>query len=222
MSEGRGRLHILVEGQTEETVVRDVLEPQLTAAGWWVEWSIVKTKRPAVGPAHRGGLSTWAKLENDIRNLLRDSSLGALTTLLDYYGFPLDAPGMSTRPVGSPHDRVAHVEQALSAHFNDFRFLPHLVLHELEAWVFAAHEELAELYGDKNLSGKLRQDVKLAGGPEMVNDDPATAPSKRLVRYRPDYIKVSDGPLAIGELGLSPLRKDCPHLDSWLASLGVV
>jgi hypothetical protein len=121
-----------------------------------------------------------------------------------------------------PHDRVAHVEQALSAHFNDFRFLPHLVLHELEAWVFAAHEELAELYGDKNLSGKLRQDVKLAGGPEMVNDDPATAPSKRLVRYRPDYIKVSDGPLAIGELGLSPLRKDCPHLDSWLASLGVV
>ncbi|MFB9300302.1 DUF4276 family protein [Kibdelosporangium philippinense] len=142
MADSRGRLHLLVEGQTEETVVRDIIAPHLTAVGWWVNWSIVKTKRPASGPAHRGGLGSWQKLEIELRNLLRDSSLKVLTTVLDYYGFPPDAPGMSNRPNGSAHDRVDHVERELRAHFGDARFLPHLVLHELEAWVFVANAEL--------------------------------------------------------------------------------
>lgn len=221
MAEARGRLHILVEGQTEETVVRDVFEPHLRTAGWWVSYSIVKTKRPAAGPSHRGGLSTWPKLEVDIRNLLGDSNLNVLTTLLDYYGFPSDAPGMPSRPAGTPYERVAHVEHELAAHFGDSRFRPHLVLHELEAWVFAANAELAELLEDPSLADKLRRDVQSAGGPELVNDDPRTAPSRRLMQYRPGYSKVSDGPLAISEFGLPALRKQCPHLDEWLTRLGV-
>ncbi|MFB9300301.1 DUF4276 family protein [Kibdelosporangium philippinense] len=63
--------------------------------------------------------------------------------------------------------------------------------------------------------------MRSAGGAELVNDTPSNAPSKRLSRYRSDYIKVSDGPLAIAELGLPALRKECPHLDSWLTKLEV-
>ncbi|HEY1575202.1 MAG TPA: hypothetical protein VGG05_27990 [Pseudonocardiaceae bacterium] len=40
------RVHVLVEGQTEEVLVRDVLEPRLASAGWLVTSSIVATKRP--------------------------------------------------------------------------------------------------------------------------------------------------------------------------------
>lgn len=95
---------------------------------------------------------------------------------------------------------------------------PHLVLHELEAWVFAAADELGLLHGPE-IAEKLRADEKLAGGPELVNDDPATAPSKRILRYCPGYAKTSDGPMAIEELGLSRLRARCPHLDAWLRPL---
>jgi hypothetical protein len=213
------RLHVLVEGQTEELIVRDVIEPHLSGMGWLVSTSIVATKRPAGGPAHRGGVASWAKLNREITRLLNDSGLAVLTTVIDYYAFPDDAPGMATRPAGDPFHKVCHVEQQLAAAIGDHRFLPHLTLHEVEAWVFAAATELGDLYGNAALTDRLRADVRAAGGPELVNDGPKTAPSKRLMRYRPGYVKTMDGPLAIADLGLPVLRRSCPHLDAWLDKL---
>lgn len=180
---------------------------------------MVTTKRPAAGPAHKGGVSTWAKLKKDIRLLLRDTSLDILTTVVDYYACPGDCPGMLTRPTGSPFIRVEHVERALSDTVADRRFLPHLVLHELETWVFAAADHLGSFHSDPDLADRLRKDNVAAGGPELVNDDPKTAPSKRLAEYCPDYTKTFDGPLAIAELGIEALRKQCPHFHQWLATL---
>src|ERR1041384_6419092 len=145
MTEPRGRVHVLVEGQTEETVVRDVIGPYLTSVGWWVSYSIVKTKQPAGGAAHRGGVTSWTKIEREIRLLLRDSNLSVLTTMLDYYAFPGEAPGMADRPNGSPFERVTYVESAITGYFADKRLIPHLVLHETETWVFAARHQLGEL-----------------------------------------------------------------------------
>ena len=216
MPDGR-RLHLLLEGQTEETIVRDVLGPYLTDSGWYVDFSIVKTKRPAAGPAHCGGITSWQQVERDVRLLLRDTSIDVLATLIDYYGFPNAAPGMSDRPNSDAPTRAAHVEQALRAAIGDSRFRPHLVLHEIEAWVFAAATELGECFGDGQLAERLIHDVKVAGGPELVNDGMETAPSKRLLRYWPTYVKTMDGPIA--ELGVSKLRAQCPHLDAWLTRL---
>jgi hypothetical protein len=212
------RLHLLVEGQTEETVVTNTLAPYLEARGWSVTHSVLATKRPAGGPKYRGGISNWAKIERDIRLLLGDSSLNVLTTLFDFYAFAPDAPGMTgTAGATTAHDRVCEVEEALATAVADHRFLPHLVLHELEAWVFAAAEPLRDLLPE--LSDKLLADADAAGGPELVNDGPHTAPSKRILGYCPQYSKTSDGPLAIDALGFDSLRAQCPHVDSWLWKL---
>jgi hypothetical protein len=212
------RLHVLVEGQTEETVLRDVLQPHFEGVGWYVSHSLVKTKRPASGPMHKGGITNWPQVEREIQLLLRDSSITVLTTLFDYYAFPPECPGMSDRPPKDVYDRVHHVESALATAINNRRFRPNLVLHELEAWVFAAAEQLGEFLGDE-LATRLRADVAEAGGPELVNDSPATAPSKRLLGYLPTYMKTTDGPLAIDALGLTGLRAQCPHFDAWLRDL---
>jgi hypothetical protein len=212
---------LLVEGQTEETVVSTTIAPYLEDLGWYVDWSIIKTRRPAGGPAHRGGVSCWAHIERDVRLLLRDSSIAVLTTLLDYYAFPADAPGMADRPSGAAAAKVEHVERAMKAAIGDARFLPNLVVHETEAWVLAACEQLGSLYGDPALVRKLRLEIDKAGGPELVNDGPSTAPSKRLLRHRPDYVKTLHGPLAIDDLGVLNLRGQCPHLDRWLTQLEV-
>jgi hypothetical protein len=136
-------LHILCEGQTEEMIASDVLESHFADADAYVTWSVLITKRPAGGPAFKGGVSTWPKLERELRLLLRDSSTTVLTTLLDYYAFPPGSPGMADRPHGSPHDRVRHVESALAKAINDVRFVPHLVLHETETWVLADWRQTA-------------------------------------------------------------------------------
>jgi len=219
MSGARRRLHVLVEGSTEEAIVRQVIAPHLESFGWDVTTSIVITKRPNAGPAHRGGVSSWAELRRRIRKLLGDSSLDVLTTVIDYYGFPSDAPGMSNRPAGSAMERVGYVEKACAADIDDDRFVANLALHEVEAWVFAAPDQLANLFGKPALAEKLRADARRAGGVEMINDGPSTAPSKRILCYVPTYSKTADGPLAISELGLGPLRDQCPHLHQWLCRL---
>lgn len=212
------RLHLLVEGQTEESLVRDLFAPHLERHGWWVSLSVQRTKRVAGGPDHRGGVTSWVKIEREIRRLLDDRGL-TVTTLFDYYGFPDDAPGMVDRPGGTPTEQVEHVQAAMAEKIGDRRFRPNLVLHETEAWVFAAADELGELRGNPELTDLLRRDCVEAGGPELVNSCRDRAPSKRLLSYLPDYGKLLDGPLAICELGLPGLRAGCPHLDGWLTGL---
>jgi hypothetical protein len=127
---------------------------------------------------------------------------------------------MSTRPNGGVYARVAHVEEQLRLAIGESRFVPNPVLHETEAWVFAATQQLGELLGDAALATALARHVTNAGdNPELVNDGPATAPSKRLLAAYPAYNKTQDGPLAIAELGLDALRSQCPHLDEWLRHL---
>ena len=78
------RVHSLVEGQTEEVVADAVIRPHLEGLGWGTSLSLVKTKRPAAGPSHKGGITGWAQVQRDIRLLLNDTSIDALTTLFDY------------------------------------------------------------------------------------------------------------------------------------------
>jgi hypothetical protein len=209
-------LYILCEGQTEEMIARSVIEPHFTSTDSYVTLSIFTTKRPAGGPAFKGGLSHWPKLERELRLLLHDSSTTVLTTMLDYYAFPSDAPGMADRPHGSPHHRIRHVESALAKVIGDQRFLPNLVLHEIEAWVLADCGRLGEVMGDPAPAAELGRIVRLESGPELVNDGLDTAPSKRIMNAYPQYRKTVDGPLVIQDAGLDWIRGSCPHADDWL------
>ena len=213
------RLHVLVEGQTEETVVQKVIAPLFSSNESHVTYSICPTSRPAGGPAFKGGISTWARLQPVLRNLLRDSSITVLTTLIDYYGFPKDGPGMPHRPHGSPRQQVEHVERTLFDAVGDVRFLPHLALHEIEAWVLADCAQLGKFMGDSGPAAGLDRLVTQAGGPEQVNDGVDTAPSKRILKAYPRFLKSADGPRVITAAGLPTIRAACPHADEWLAKL---
>lgn len=213
------QVHVLVEGATEERLVQQVLQPELIVRNVWMTPVALKTRRAAGLPHDRGGVSRWSKIEYDIRALLRNSAVDTVTTILDLYGLPSDTPGLADAPTGDPYARVAHVEAAMARAIGDRRFLPFLALHETEAWVLAAAHELGELVDNPRLAATLRSHVTAAGGPELVNDGPDTAPSKRILRAHPTYRKVVDGPDAIELLGLDALREVCPHFHAWLRRL---
>lgn len=215
-----GLVHILVEGQTEEIIVEQILVPE-APSGVWLQPILLRTKRPAHGGHHKGGVSVWRKIEDDIRRLLNDSHATHVTTLLDYYGLPADTPGLATRPYGDPYAKVAHVEQAMAEAISDRRFIPNLVLHETESWVFAAAQQLGEWLDEPALAAELQKQVDEAGGPELVNDGHDTAPSKRLLKVYPAYNKTQDGPNSISDLGVPGLRAACPHLHEWLDRIGM-
>jgi Domain of unknown function (DUF4276) len=72
---------------------------------------------------------------------------------------------------------------------------------------------------DPSGAAQLARDVDSASSPEMVNDGTATAPSKRIIRAYPKYVKTFDGPLIIADIGLDLVRQRCPHADRWLANV---
>jgi hypothetical protein len=211
---------VLCEGQTEENMVKDFLGPELSEYGIYLVPTLLETKTAAGGPSHRGGVSKWSKIEKDLRRLLGSTHWAAVTTLIDFYALPQSSPGMADRPMTGPRrQRVEHVEERIAEHIDHPRFIPYLILHETETWVFAAAEQLGELLEEDALAIELKRQADEKGGPEEVNDSPDTAPSKRLLRLYPEYNKTQDGPEAVTCLGLDALRRACPHFDGWITKL---
>ena len=212
------RCLILVEGQTEERFVKDVLAPELGPKGLSPVPTLLTTKVVKNGPNFKGGVTNYAKMRRDLVKRLRDSN-ALVTTLIDYYGLPTDTPGMSTRPKGNPRERVRHVENALREDIGyRSNFLPFLLLHEFEALLFSDYEITASVIPAREKAQELAS-VTQGKEPEEINEFPETAPSKQLLRVFPSFRKTLHGPTAAKRIGLSKIRERCPHFNDWLSEL---
>lgn len=212
------RALILVEGQTEERFVKEVLAPAFWPLGLYPTPTILMTKRVKDGPNFKGGVTNFAKFENDARRLLVGAGDALVTTLLDYYGLPSDFPGMRDRPPNaSAAERVRHVEQAIGARFgNPPNFRPFLALHEFEAWLFSSDSELPRVMTEPGRQPQFARICAAFTSPEEINERPEYAPSKRIQGLFPAYDKKVHGPTVISRIGLASVRQRCPHLDEWL------
>lgn len=213
------RVLVLVEGQTEERFVKDILAPHCWTLGKDPTPKVVTTKRVKRGPDFKGGISEYQKVENDLYRLLGDSGAEAVTTFIDYYALPSDFPGMRERPQGASLLRARHVEAAWAQRIGSRRFRPFLMLHEFEALLFVNPELLGKaLYAEDKVAAlnAIRAEVT---SPEEINDDPRTAPSKRILSLLPGYQKTLHGPIISGRIGLTEIRRVCPHFNEWLSWL---
>lgn len=214
------RVLILVEGQTEERFVKDVLSPAFLDQQIYFFPTLLVTKRVKSGTSFKGGVTNYGKFVNDAKRLLQNCGTAVVTTLIDYYGLPEDCPGMDTRPNGSPADRVAHVEAAIRQDLgNPPNFIPFLTLHEFEALLFSAHSVLPRVMTHPELEDQFAAIRRSVGTPEDINERPEYAPSKRIERLFPGYKKALHGPIAAGRIGLDRIRAECPHFRSWLGNL---
>ena len=83
------RLLVHVEGETEETFVKELLGPHLLTQGY------LRVDPRLMGNARvrdrRGGIKPWPSARRDILNHLREDRTCAATTMVDYYGMPQPA-----------------------------------------------------------------------------------------------------------------------------------
>ena len=210
---------MLLEGQTEATFVTELLAPHLAAKGVYPAPKLVTTKRMKSGPDFKGGVFSYGKVKNDIRRLVQDTSATAVTTLLDFYGLPSDFPGMETLLAHSCYDQVAYLEQQFQLDIPHHKFRPYLALHEFEAMLFAAPDKIARSFPEAHIELEVRAIREQFASPEEIDNDPTTAPSKRLEKLLPAYQKPLDGPLVLLEIGLEQIRAECRHFNDWLTWL---
>ena len=219
------RVIALVEGQSEERFIRELLAPSLGKFGV----GIVATTYGR--PRTQGGVPAWAKAERELVRLLKQDTGRYVTTMFDYYGLPGDWPGRKAAGRQPSYaDRAHTVEQALQDRISASlggdhtrRLVPYIQMHEFEALLFSDPEILAKVLSRDVDSRWLTQEVaRIAGAfgtPEEIDDDPVTAPSKRILQLVPGYEKVADGSIAASRIGVRMMRRKCRHFDAWLRRL---
>ena len=140
-----------------------------------------------------------------------------VTSLVDYYGFR----GKGERTVEELEALLREKTlQRLSRHRDPRKILPYVQRHEFESLLFSdvtAFEKLPD--APTGLQDSLREIRSQFGTPEDINDDPETAPSKRISKVMPRYRKAANAAGLVAEMGLGAIRTECPRFDEWVTRL---
>lgn len=213
---------VACEGESEANVVKFMIAPHLRGLGL------------TASPRHLDFSGKFERLIGRLRRQLREvASLPNchVTTLIDYYGLtgaPRDVEGMKQSPrdieIGkrSVEDalrlELAHDASRLH-HTSSFR--PYVQMHELEALFFSDTEVLARELNKPQLARVFQGIRDQFPTPEHINDNPNTAPSKRIIANHPGYKwqKTSLTTLISRSLSLATIRASCPLFDRWLRDL---
>lgn len=209
---------ILVEGQTEETFVKEVLS-EFMPEGLFLQPVIIATKRVNSGGKFKGGVPSYPKVRNEVQHLLADSSAVGVTTMLDYYALPPSFPGRAQPQGQTSTELVRSVESAWEADINSLRFRAYLSLHEFEALLFSEPAAIAQGFAKPELESDLAAIRSQFSTPEEINDHPETAPSARLEKLYPRYSKPFFGTLIARRIGIEAMMAECPHFADWVSFL---
>jgi len=215
---------MLVEGQTERSIVDRVFAPALGSKGVYLYPRVVGK------PGHKGG-NKFAVVLREVKALLRQEPSSVVTTLFDYYGLPTNWPGREETKGKAPEEISGILESSIASavakeigdDFNPDRFIPYVQLHEIESLLFSGPKEMAKVFQLPALETEFDRIVNECGGCELINDNQQTAPSKRIKSLFPAYKKgssVNAHAYRIAQhIGLEQMRRQCPHFNEWISKL---
>ena len=211
------RIRILVEGQTEETFVNEILNPHFNQMGIYPHAFLFRKK---------GGSFAYQRVRKEILNSLKEDNTRICTTMVDFYGMPTDWPGrMESQSCRNYQDKAQRVEQALSEDilaqmddsWNPTQFIPYVQMHEFEALLFSDTSVLAA--SNSRISSQLECILQSFSCPEEINDNYNTCPSRRIKQHIKNYVKTLDGINTARKIGLQTMREECPHFNDWISKL---
>jgi hypothetical protein len=220
------RLYLFAEGPTELTFADTVLKPHLADFAVYLHPPVLVAHAKKKGWVHRGGGRKYLPMKNDILRFLAQEKGGGIffTTMIDLYAIHADFPGLNEAEKlrHLPYKRIEALEQAFARDICDDRFLPYIQLHEFEAYLFSDPAWFGYFYShhDRQIAA-LKAVADNHDSPELINDGPHSAPSKRIIAGLPDYegAKPAVGPQVAELIGLDVIRKKCPHFAAWLSQL---
>jgi hypothetical protein len=220
-------IYVVVEGQTEQTFVRDVLAPQLAHQGIYL-YSAVLGK-----PGHKGGDVRFDRAKADIGNFLKQRNYTYVSTMFDYYRIDAKWPEREEvnqlikkgKPLtASQKAGILEIEtqreiiNAFPEYNTGNRFIPYIEMHEFESLMFSDEDILAEKTGID--AAQIKEILaEYNDNPEEINDEPGKAPSRRLEALKAGYRKVAMSKAVTAAIGIQLIREKCHHFNNWLTKL---
>lgn len=219
-------LHILCEGQTEERFVKEVLSPYLQQFNIYPKPILLLTSKKKNA---RGGMLSYAQAKRDLTILQKqfrdnNSEHHLFTTMFDYYALPDDFPGVEESiEIQDVRSRISLLEDKFAEDMGRGAFIPYIQLHEFEALLFV---DIIKLQTEYPLSSEkirvLKEETDIYGDPEMINNSPDTAPSKRIITALAQdyhYNKVQSGAAITSVIGIENLLDNCQHFKEWIENI---
>jgi Domain of unknown function (DUF4276) len=206
-------IYVMCEGATEVQFVENSLRHHFFAHGIY----------DIRGIDYMGALS-YQKYKNDIVRLLKHERDIIVTSLIDFYALRTDFPGYDAKTrLADPNAQVAHIEQKIHEDLEMHpRFVPYIQLHEFEGLLFTdmrGFQQVPECTDE--ILATLQGIVDAFPNPELINDSPLTAPSKRLLQHIPGYQKPLYGAYIALENGLNLILDRCPRFRAWVSRLEI-
>lgn len=218
------RVHVICEGQTEETFIRDVISPILANQNVFVTARLIGTSN-----RQKGGALTYDRVRRFVINSLKEDGNTIITTFFDLYALHTHFPSFhECQKITDLYQKVEQLEQAFKndiAQDNEAfvqRFLPYIQPYEFEGLLFTDIEKLTNIEPVwKKTTGKLISVRTEFATPEHINDGYETKPSARLEKHlnKPKYRKSLHGVLAIESVGIDKLLEECKHFQQWYLRL---
>src|SRR6266850_2575698 len=144
------RLYMFAEGPTEQVFSTTLLAPHLANTGVFLQAAVLIAHARRRGVVHRGGGRNYLAMKNDILRFLAQERAADVffTTMIDLYAISAQFPQLeeSRKLSHLPQKRVEFLEQAFGNDIGDQRFIPHIQIHEYEAYLFCDPDCFLDFY----------------------------------------------------------------------------
>lgn len=208
----------IVEGKTEQIFIEKILAPHLGYKNIGIRATQVSK------PGQKGGDIRFSRIKRDLERHLKQRSNTYITTFIDYYGTK-EWPGLDlVTPHSLPADIAQTINEATKVEVTSLfseqqaegRFIPFVAVHEFEALLFSDAKILAEQLGI--FEAQVETVISECGSPEAINNNPRTAPSKRLDAWSANgkFVKTTMGITIARQIGIEKMRSECPLFNEWL------
>lgn len=211
------RIIIVCEGQTEQEFCNQILAPSLLSKE-------ISLTAPTIHQTN-GGIVAWNILKRQLEKHLKEGN-AFVSMLVDYYGIKDEHafPGWKeSKGIVDKSERMQFLFNKMSEDISDsvrYRFIPYIQLHEFEGLLFSDVDAFKLSFDDKKFNfDAIKSAAESFENPELINNSPLTAPSKRLIAAIPGYNKVIDGNCVAMDIGLNKIRLKCPLFNEWVGKL---
>lgn len=211
------RVIIICEGPTEQEFCTEILGVELAKNDVFVEAPVIKHSH--------GGIVPWTTFKRQILKHLQEGEV-YVSMLVDYYGIreQFGFPGWEeAKGIADKTERLHFLLDQMSADIPEefrFRFIPYIQLHEFEGLLFSDIQAFLKSFPEDEIKfNELQAAVNAFETPELINNSPETAPSKRLINAIPDYDKIVYGNCVAMDMGLEKIREKCPLFNEWVDKL---
>ncbi len=210
-------IYIISEGTTEEEFINSSIYDYMSREGI----NDVRAIKLQTSRGHKGGSMSYVRFKMNILNLLKRENDIIVTSLIDFFRLENDFPKYTeAQRIVNVVERVSFLEKEIAQDIDSSRFVPYIQLHEFEGLLFSGKSgfELFTSIPSENMT-ELINTVDKYPNPELINEGPTTAPSKRLLRLIPEYRKTFHGPMIALENGFDSILAKCPRFNNWIEIL---